>query len=63
MEVILVVVIARGAAIGDDDGHYPPSKVTNVPLATVGCKVAVVVATYHANYQQQEQRQQHSVMI
>ena len=43
--------------------HYPTTKVTNVALATVSCKVAVVVSTYHANYQEQEQRQQHNVMI
>ena len=30
--------------------QYPPTKVTNVALATVCCKVEVVVATYPANY-------------
>ena len=43
--------------------HYPTTKATNVALATVSCKMAVVVATYHAKCQQQEQRKQRSVMI
>ena len=43
--------------------HYPTTKVTNVALPTESCKMAVLVATYHANYQEQEQRQKRSVMI
>ena len=43
--------------------HYAPTKVTNVALATKACKVVVLVATYHANYQEQKQRQKRSVMI
>ena len=30
--------------------QYSPTKVTNVALARVCCKVEVVVATYPANY-------------